>query len=72
MANRGRRGTVSYFGKELPVPTEQEARWSLQLVQMFWKKDTFPMPARNQTPACPARNIMTVLTELSWLLYKSC
>jgi hypothetical protein len=40
-----------------------------QLVWMFWRREMLVTPARNQTPGSPAHSLVTVLTELLFVIY---
>jgi hypothetical protein len=48
-------------------PTEQEAGWAVQAVQMFWKSEKSLAPDRIQAPDCPHHGTVTIPIKLSHL-----
>ena len=56
-----------YSCSESLAATEQEARWILKLVSLFWRGETSLFPARNKTLDCPVQSLVTRPTPLTWL-----
>jgi len=54
--------------QQLPIPTQQEAGWTLQLVWMLWRTDKCVATAAIGTADHSACSLITILTELYWLL----
>jgi len=50
--------------QQLPVPTQQEAGWTLQLVWMFWRRDKCVATAAVGTAGHAACSLVTTLTQL--------
>jgi hypothetical protein len=51
-------------------PTGQEAGWILEPIWTRWRREKIPfhVPARNRTPVVQPVSLVTILTELSWIL----
>ena len=54
-------------GEGVPLPTEQEARWTLEPFWMFWEERKSLAPARIWTSDHPGCTHASVLTKPSWL-----
>jgi len=50
--------------EKVVVFIELEAGWALQLVWIFWRRDSYHAPAKILTPYLPAYILVSVLTVL--------
>jgi hypothetical protein len=59
--------TVLSLGKQTPVPTEWQGRYTTELLLTLWRRDkSLPLPGIEQSIRCSTLGLITLLAMCSW------